>query len=40
MTDGDFVAVGPLITNEAVKAIPPGPGMGQTKVPFGFCAKC
>ena len=28
MTDGDFAAVGTLITDEAVKAMPPGPGVG------------
>lgn len=28
MTDGDFAIVGKIITNEAVKALPPGPGVG------------
>ena len=28
MVDGDFAAVGTLITDEAVKAMPPGPGIG------------
>jgi hypothetical protein len=28
MVDGDFAAVGPLITEEAAKAMPPGPGIG------------
>ena len=28
MVDGDFAAVGPDITAEAVKAMPPGPGIG------------
>jgi len=26
--DGDFVAVGPDITADAIKAMPPGPGIG------------
>jgi hypothetical protein len=37
MTDGDFAAVGALITDAAVKALPPGPGVasneGVVKVP-------
>jgi len=28
MTDGNFAAVGLLITDEATKAMPPGPGVG------------
>ena len=28
MTDGDFVAVGPDITEHAIPAMPPGPGIG------------
>jgi hypothetical protein len=28
MTDGDFAAVGQDITEEAVGALPPGPGVG------------
>jgi hypothetical protein len=28
MTDGDFAAVGPLITEAAAKKMPPGPGVG------------
>ena len=28
MVDGDYAAVGPDITDEAVKAMPPGPGIG------------
>lgn len=28
MVDGDFAVVGPLITEEAAKAMPPGPGVG------------
>jgi hypothetical protein len=28
MVDGDFAAVGPDITAEAIKAMPPGPGIG------------
>ena len=28
MTDGDFAAVGLDITGEAIKAMPPGPGVG------------
>lgn len=30
-TDGNFAAVGRLITEEAVKAMPPGPGVGPTE---------
>ncbi len=26
--DGDFAVCGPLITTEAIKALPPGPGVG------------
>jgi hypothetical protein len=29
--DGDFAAVGSLITEEAIKAMPPGPGIGPTE---------
>lgn len=28
MDDGDYVAVGPDITTDAAKAMPPGPGIG------------
>jgi hypothetical protein len=28
MTDGDFAGVGQDITNEAIPAMPPGPGVG------------
>lgn len=28
MADGDFAGVGPDITDEAVPAMPPGPGVG------------
>ena len=28
MADGDFAGVGPDITNEALAAMPPGPGVG------------
>jgi hypothetical protein len=28
MNDGDYAVVGKLITEEAVKALPPGPGVG------------
>lgn len=31
MVDGDFAAVGTLITDEAIKAMPPGPGVGPTE---------
>jgi len=31
MTDGHYAAVGELITQEAVKAMPPGPGVGPTE---------
>lgn len=29
--NGDYVAVGPLITAEVSKALPPGPGMGPNE---------
>lgn len=36
--DKDFAAVGPLITEEAVQAMPPGPGVGPkegvVRIPF------
>lgn len=31
MEDGDFAAVGTDITEEAKKAMPPGPGVGPTE---------
>jgi hypothetical protein len=31
MVDGDFAAVGPDITEDALKAIPPGPGVGPNE---------
>jgi hypothetical protein len=31
MADGDFAAVGALITEEATKAMPPGPGVGPNE---------
>jgi hypothetical protein len=31
MIGGDFAAAGPLITAEAVKALPPGPGIGPNE---------
>jgi hypothetical protein len=31
MLDGSFAAVGPLITDEATKAMPPGPGVGPNE---------
>jgi hypothetical protein len=31
MVDGDYAVVGTLITSEAVKAMPPGPGIGPTE---------
>jgi hypothetical protein len=31
MTDGDFAGVGPLITEEATKAMLPGPGVGPNE---------
>jgi hypothetical protein len=31
MIDGDFAAVGPLITEEAKKAMLPGPGIGSNE---------
>jgi len=30
-TDRDFAAVGTLITEEAIKAMPPGPGVGPNE---------
>lgn len=31
MADGDFAAVGPDMTNEAIPAMPPGPGVGPNE---------
>jgi hypothetical protein len=31
MADGDFAAIGTLITDEAVKAMLPGPGIGPNE---------
>jgi hypothetical protein len=31
MADGDFAGVGQDITNEAIPAMPPGPGVGPTE---------
>jgi hypothetical protein len=31
MVDGNYAVVGTLITSEAVKAMPPGPGIGPTE---------
>jgi len=31
LLDGDFAAVGLLITDQAVKAMPPGPGVGPAE---------
>jgi len=40
MTDGDFAAVGLDITTEAVREMPPGPGVGPkegvVKIPRGI----
>jgi hypothetical protein len=30
-TDGNFVVVGRIVTGEAVKALPPGPGVGPSE---------
>jgi len=31
MADGDFAAVGPDMTHEAIPAMPPGPGVGPNE---------
>lgn len=31
MVDGNYAVVGTLITNEAIKSMPPGPGIGPNE---------